>query len=235
MGIAPAHLSAYLWWHAEGWLKPGASLLDLGAQELFCGDNPAALNHFIATFGGQPYPDDELARVANRSFAGEAMERAGFRYTSIDYKDYPYAVRLDLNHDALPKQHHGRYDVVTNHGTSEHILNQWNFFQTMHDAAAVGAIMYHSVPFCGEFEHGIMHYNAKFWRALSEANGYVNIHTAISVGDGLRTLPTSFLDQLDIQPPSKFDALAMPSAWMVVVLRKTKDVPFAGLIDPAFR
>jgi len=94
------------------------------------------------------------------------MERAGFRDASIDYKDYPFAVRLDLNRNILPEEHHGRYDVVTNHGTSEHILNQWNFFKTMHDAAAVGALMYHSVPFCGEFEHGIMHYPARHGTSL---------------------------------------------------------------------
>ena len=149
MGIGPANLTAYLWWHAEGWLKPGGSMLDIGAQELFCEADPAALNRFIATFGGEPFPDDELMRVASRGLAGTAMQRAGLRYSSIDFKPYPFGIVLDLNRDRLPEGHRGAYDAVTNHGTSEHILNQWNVFETMHDAAKPGAMMYHCVPFCG--------------------------------------------------------------------------------------
>jgi hypothetical protein len=238
MGIGPEHLTgAYAGWLAsEGWLKRGDGMLDMGAQELFCAAKPESVNDFVTRFGGQPYPPAELARIADRGLAGEAMIRAGFRYASVDIKPYPFGIQLDLNRDQLPAEHHGRYQLVTNHGTSEHILNQWLFFQAMHDGAAEGALMYHSVPFCGEHEHGIVQYTPKFFWSLGEANDYKLVYPlCIAVADGARPLPPDFLKSLDVLPLERADALTVPSAWLVVVLRKTKMQPFAGLIDPAFR
>jgi len=43
---------------------------------------------------------------------------------------------LDLNFDKLPIRHREYYDVVLNYITTEHVFNQWNSFQVMHDAPA---------------------------------------------------------------------------------------------------
>ena len=42
----------------------------------------------------------------------------------------------------------------------------------IHDATAPGGLMYHGVPMAGEFSHGIINYNPKFFWSLAEANGY---------------------------------------------------------------
>jgi hypothetical protein len=118
---------------------------------------------------------------------------------------------------------------VTNYGTSEHILNQWNVFQTIHDAAAVGALIFHSVPSSGEFEHGIFNYNAKFWSAIGEANGYEQLVFDVwSDADG-QALPESFFDTIAGNPRE----VRATSSWTSILFRKTSERPFAGLIDPA--
>ena len=127
-------------WQRQGWLKRGDALLDLGAQQLFCTSDPSQINHFVEQFGGEAFYDSDIARLANGGLAGELFARVGSPYTSIDCKPYPFGIVMDLNHDVLPAEHHARYGMVTNHGTSEHIINQWNILKTMHDAAAEGAL-----------------------------------------------------------------------------------------------
>jgi hypothetical protein len=79
---------------------------------------------------------------------------------------------FDLNNDGVPKRLRGRFQFVTNIGTSEHVLNQYNTFKVMHDLTASGGIMAHAIPTAGFSDHGFFHYNMKlFWR-LSKANGY---------------------------------------------------------------
>jgi len=231
MGVGPDQIRLYMDWHRQGWLNQGDGVLDLGAQELFCASSPEQINRFVKLFGGEPFVESDLRRLADRGLAGEMLARAGFRYASIDYKEYPFTIRLDLNQDQLPSEHHRRYRLVTNHGTSEHILNQWNVFKAMHDAAEEGALLFNNVPFSGEFEHGILNYNAKFWWALSEANGYRILRAWAWVDDKPSQVPDSFLSQIEFLSVP----LRAPNAWIAFLFQKTNNCPFVGLIDPAFR
>jgi hypothetical protein len=227
MGINPTNLTMFLEWEGKGLLKRGNAVLDLGAQEIFCTSNPAEINRFVTHFGGEPFSDAEVARLADRGLAGELFGRIGSPYTSIDLKPYPFGIVMDLNHDALPSEHHGRYQLVTNHGTSEHIINQWNVLKTMHDAAAVGAALFHNVPFCGDFEHGLINYNPKFWWLLSMANGYRIVSMRAAVEEQLTQIPAGFSRDIEFVP-------MLPSAnnaWLQVLFQKVDDRPFAGIVD----
>ena len=67
----------------------------------------------------------------------------------------------------------GHYDVVFNFGTTEHIFNQWNCFEFMHDAAKVGRVCSHQLPASGYLDHGYYCYTPLFFREMAQANGYV--------------------------------------------------------------
>lgn len=232
MGISPGNLHLMMSWANNGWLKPKGNILDIGAQELFCTTNPSVLNSFLAHFGGDPYDEATQARLANQGMASEIMQRAGFGYAALDFKPYPFSVLIDLNRERLPSRHRGCYDLVTNIGTSEHILNQWNVFEVMHDATAVGGLMHHGVPCCGEFEHGILNYNAKFWWALEEANGYRRLLFSAWIDGELKQVPAGFADTIIGYRPTNWRA---PNGWMNILFQKLEDRPFAGLVDQAFR
>lgn len=229
MGISPGWLALFSELCRDKSVRPGDAVLDFGASELFCADEPQSLNGVLAAVGAPLYAPGELATVANRSYAADLFRRAGFRYEAIDYADYPGVIRLDLNTDVLPAEHHGRFQFINNCGTSEHILNQWNVFKVMHEAARPGAIMYHGVPGWGDFEHGIFQYSPKFFWALAEANGY----------DILRFWAWSNgkPEHLDIKSMPRIAFTSSPIAekvWLHLLLRKSDDRPFAGLYDPAF-
>jgi hypothetical protein len=214
---------------SEG-IASGDGMLDLGASELFCTDDPQRLNEVLAAFDAPLYTSDELARMSNRGFAGELFRRAGLRYAAIDYADFPGVIRLDLNSDPLPAEHHGRYRFISNAGTSEHILNQHNVFKVMHDAGAPGSIFYHGVPGWGDYEHGILQYSPKFFWALAAANDY-ELLRFWGWSDGNAVPPNASMMR-NIEFAS---APISEKVWLHVLLRKRSGRPFAGLNDPAFR
>lgn len=229
MGINPTNLEMFINWEERGLIRRGGAVLDLGAQELFCASAPAEIERFVTHFGGEPFRAADLARLADGGFVGELFERVGSTYTSIDLKPYPFAIIMDLNHDALPAEHHGRYGLVTNHGTSEHIINQWNVLKTMHDAAAVGATLFHNVPFSGDFEHGLINYNPKFWWLLSQANGYRTVSMRAVADPQLRQMPANFEGAgIEFFPPTRPSA---HNTWIQVLFQKVDDRPFAGIAD----
>lgn len=227
MGIASGLLRQYAEWGGRGWLKTGGAIFDLGAQQLADGIKPEFINQFVTTFGGKAYAEEEMPKADD--YAGHVIERAGFRYASIDIQPLPFSIILDLNRSELPADHVGRYDLVTNHGTSEHILNQWNVFKVAHDAAKPGALMYHAVPMACDFEHGVVSYNPKFFWALAEANGYEVLNFRGWVGDDM-AMPDSIVSQLRLKQTPRGN-----QAWLFVLFRKPAERPFAGLMDPAFK
>ena len=110
--------------------------------------------------------------MAAGSFAGELFARAGLSYEAVDISPYPRTMAIDLNRGRLPFWKRGRYELVTNCGTTEHVINQLNAFRLIHDACKVGGLMYHGVPMAGDFSHGFVSYHPKFFTRLQEVNGY---------------------------------------------------------------
>lgn len=231
MGISPGWFDFFLDLHRSGELKRGDSMLDIGASELFYSHKPEELNEVLTALGAEPYGKDELATMANRSFAAGLFRRAGFHYSAVDYADFPGIIRVDLNLESLPEEHFGKFQFVANSGTSEHILNQYNVFKVIHDAAAPGAFIYHGVPGWGEYEHGIIQYSPKFFWALATANDYeIRRYWGWSSVE-LEELRPDIMRQIDFprnRPPRS------ERVWLHILFRKRGNAPFRGLNDPAF-
>jgi hypothetical protein len=66
-----------------------------------------------------------------RYLAKEYFESMGFEHISIDIHGKFGAVPLDLSKPI--KKWKGRFDVLTNFGTSEHVDDQYECFKNMHD------------------------------------------------------------------------------------------------------
>jgi hypothetical protein len=229
MGIAPLWFDFFFDLCREGYLKRGDAILDIGASELFCADDPDVLNRFLRFFDAPLYDEKELAFMADRAFAADLFRRAGFRYTAIDYAKFPGVVRLDLNFRGLPWRHRGRYQFVANTGTSEHILNQFNVFKVIHDAAAPNAIMYHSVPGWGDYEHGIFEYSPKFFWQLAAANDYKILKFWGHAKGKVAPLKEIFAKQI------AFDRLPECNRAIIkILMQKQHRAGFKALNDPAF-
>lgn len=146
MGIGPAARDLY----RKLDLKPPARVCDLGSQEMSQG------------VGGS---------------AKDWMEHQGFEYVSIDFDGKFGALKLDLNvvtvEDIYRDGTFTMFDIVTNHGTTEHIFNQANVFKLMHDLTKVGGMMIHAVP-TPKFgpSHGFYYYDESIFDDLKFANNY---------------------------------------------------------------
>ena len=172
MGFNPGLLDSVVKWGGLYGLKAGDAVFDIGTSELYCAQEPAALNRFLSHFGAAGYDGEELAKKADRSLAAELFLRAGLRYQAADISPYEHTLRMDLNSARLPFRHRGRYALVTNTGTSAYVLNQFNVLKVVHEACAVGGLMYHAVPMSGEYNHGFFSYHPRLFRALAGANDY---------------------------------------------------------------
>jgi SAM-dependent methyltransferase len=165
-------------------LPAGRRVVEIGAQQLsneFVGarDKLAELCHL---FGASP---PELGgALATESVAGLELlpdaapasrifwETLGFAYAAVEYAGHRDAIALDLNKDSVPHKLKRSFDIVINTGTTEHVADQANAFQIIHDLTAPGGLMFHDVPAGGMMTHGFFGYNMQFFFMLCRDNNY---------------------------------------------------------------
>lgn len=97
-------------------------------------------------------------------------------YTELGFKSYDAidvdgrgTMDLDLNlvHDLK-----GKFDLVTNNGTGEHVFNQAAVFETMHNACKPGGLLLHILPWINWRNHAFYNFHPALFRDLAEANNY---------------------------------------------------------------
>ena len=236
-----------------GAMQARSNVLDIGSSNLYSATEDA-LHRFISYYGND-VPRDGIdqfveriskgstygpAGGTNESFAGELLERAGLKYLSLDIADGYRTKIFDLNRRALEQALHGTFDTVINCGTTEHVLNQINAFNVIHDATKVGGYMIHELPSLGYVDHGYVRYTPQFFFDLAAYNGYdivlfeyqgplegKNIYSALksyaqhfaSVSKAIRSAP----EQLASVSPSDISVL--------VVFQKKKDERFVTPVE----
>lgn len=129
-------------------LQPGTSMLELGGQNLYFGE--------------------EFGRVAKQYF-----ENLGIRHTSIDI----YECNGSLIQDLRRPFDLGKFDVVTDFGTIEHVDSgvegTYMAFRNVHDACKVGGHMVHNLPLTGNWPlHGDTYYDQAWIARLAKDNSY---------------------------------------------------------------
>lgn len=154
-------------------LPRGGRLLELGAQQ-FHGRSARA----AAKMWGDP---------KTHEYVGHWWRDGGYEYRAIDMAVAPEAfhvqpLNLNLVRAGWPALELFQVSpepplahVVTNFGTTEHVINQENVFRFIHEITMVGGWMLHSVPsptFLHTKGHGFFRYTRQFFEELSTANGY---------------------------------------------------------------
>jgi hypothetical protein len=172
MGVGPGVLSLYTMMRRDGLLCAGARIIELGAQVLVCQGNQQAVLNLFEAFGVPPPGLPELKKLAEGSSARALFEWLGMEYWCVDASGEHGALKWDLNFDECAPEHRGLYQFVTNHGTTEHLLNQLNAFKMIHDLAARGGLIMHALPFLSYLDHGYFNYQPNLFIDLARANGY---------------------------------------------------------------
>jgi hypothetical protein len=228
----------------RGYIPNGSAVIEIGAQQL--DESFVSATEDIAATGrffGVTTPPPSFARTGPRSdtnvLAGAPLAREfwtwlGLNYASIDIDGSPGSIALDLNYDEVPAELVGRYDMVTNFGTTEHVANQLQSFKIIHDLAAAGALMLHVLPAGGMPNHGLVSYNPKFFWMLGRSNGYKIAFMTMGQSQRDAGLPDDLVEFLALYEPqakSEFAAYTMPATSVVVALQKVFDMPFVAPLD----
>ncbi|MET4426405.1 hypothetical protein [Bradyrhizobium sp. RT3a] len=225
-------------------------ILDIGPQTIYFA-RADQIREFVANQGGAVVAESELSAEVERlmhssiprkgertTMLSEITDLTNIEYDAIDVCPGLKNTRiLDLNFDRLPTRMRGRYNVVFNFGTTEHIVNQWNCFELIHEALKVGGVAYHQLPASGYLDHGYFCYTPLFFKELAQANGYEILKLAISPAGN------SHIDELGLQSIGgdtilKPDAHLgednrVPSLNLHVVMRKTAAKKFQVLLEIA--
>jgi hypothetical protein len=229
-----------------GLLPPRASILEYGLQNIHwsSADQERELTEFVGnmrTYNGLTTTESEndVSRIGSGGLHGDLLRQCGFRYVALDICSGSDGIILfDLNHDKVPVQLFHTFDLVTNFGTTEHIINQYNSFLTMHDFTKPGGIMYHDLPLGGYFFHGYFCYTPLFFSHLALANDYEILYRRYWKGPANHDLELA---------PAELTEHGWPDThyqnWGVaVIFRKTSSRPFrmpvevgtSGQIDEGF-
>jgi hypothetical protein len=229
------------------------SLMELGRQQLansFLDRDPGVRGELKAlgeAFGASGLPDlPEPLETRNAHGVHEHMRLEaphsdrfwkwlGYRYAAIDVDNSEGVLELDLNYDMVPAGHKGRYQLVTNFGTTEHVINQLNAFKVIHDLTAPNGVMIHSLPAGGMMEHGLINYKPKFFELLSQSNQYRIIYLDFrSYPDQSYSLPKKIAE---LCSPFEADYIERSSRFriidgsIVVALKKVENLAFVPPLD----
>ena len=244
MGISIGVVEFLIELRTAGYLTPGGAVIEIGAQQLgsTCLLHPDRLQHLGKLCGihhplslppADPAPpvSEGSSQVldSNAPFARDFWHWLGFQYAAIDIDGSPGSIPLDLNFDSIPQEHKGKYNLVTNFGTTEHVANQLNAFKIIHDLTAPNGVMVHELPAQGMFNHGLVNYNPKFFWLLARSNGYKFIHSDFMPSPTYSGLPdnvTEFLNSNNLAPLHPFGDYKVADAGIFVVMQKSFDIAF---------
>lgn len=179
MGLSKSSVQFTLDQFNKGHFKGFESVIELGSQDLMYEPRQRLHEQLRKELPSLPPEriDEEfstaLAASTSDEFRVDWLYRLlGMRqYSCVDADGRYGAFIWDLN-TAIPDDQRGRWDLVTNHGTLEHVFNVYQGFKNMHDLAHPGSVMLHLMPFQGHSDHGFFNFQPVLFDDLAAENGY---------------------------------------------------------------
>jgi hypothetical protein len=237
------NLNGPIYLQRKGLLTPEKNkILDIGPQTIYF-VRDEQIREFVKSQGStasDSHLEDEVRRLIyfstprpeeRTTMFSEITDLTNIEYHSIDVcPGLKNTEILDLNFDPLPAHLMGHHDVVFNFGTTEHIFNQWNCFEVMHDATKVGGVIYHQLPASGYFDHGYYCYTPLFFREMAQANGYEVIDLFVTpAGDSkvdALQIPARNGENILVDLAHLAENNRIPALNIHVILKRTTAEPF---------
>ena len=174
MGLGSSAIKLYLELWQKGLLENCESVIEMGSQDLQLSQarfesllDSSGLNVTLPdVFHNLKYwPADP--RVSARHF----YELLGLNeYSCIDLNEVYGAIPHDLNQILQDESIFGQFDLVTDHGTNEHVFNIAETYRTMHSLCREGGII--SVHQCVYGGNGYHNFDLSFFEGMAAANDY---------------------------------------------------------------
>jgi SAM-dependent methyltransferase len=236
MGLDRKFLEALCEFGRSGLVKSGQRVIEIGAQQLADPFLEARelIENAYRIFGaepqelGTPKGNSNLAYTAPSS--RKFWESIGFTYAAIEFDGHRNSISLDLNREAVTQELSGKFDIVVNGGTTEHVVNQDNAFRVIHDLTKAGGVMYHDVPVC-LFGHGLINYSPKFFLQLFRMNDYEPLFIRVQAWQHAE-IPR-YVQAMNRKwgDGNVFSFDGVKEMTISAAFRKTRDQPFATPLD----
>jgi len=220
IGIQALQLTFSLW--QDGSFKESSSIIEIGSQDIHAKDDIVASKIQKLT-GKRPSSGKVTAKMLYQSLGIK-------NYKCIDADGMNDALIFDLNTNIRETTGFSeQFDIVTNHGTTEHCFDQMNAFKNIHELCKQSGIMIHGLPFQGYLNHGFYNYHPKFYHDLALSNGYSMMGMYLNIHSTLGDI-TPYSDELMnyIHTPPGTDML------LFVVLRKNGSKDFVTPFDKKY-
>jgi hypothetical protein len=248
MGIGSDAIELLIRLRQSGLLRTNGAVMEIGAQQLAnsfleASGRLAELGSLFEIDRPLTLPLSGPSRIAHGGMehleataprARQFWQWLGFDYAAVDIDGSPGSIPLDLNYDRTPPETVGRYDLVTNFGTTEHIANQLNAFKVIHEMTAFNGLMTHQLPAQGMLNHGLFDYNFKFFWMLARSNGYKIIEADFTPWNHGYDFPDDILGFLTTYSKNATAAakdFRVVDAGISVTMQKSFDIPFVAPID----
>lgn len=120
------------------------------------------------------YPKKPLANDDTVVDDRTLLEAMGFDTAeSLDYSDYEGATHvIDLNQSTIPETLHGRFDVLLDSGTIEHVFHIPNVLANIYSLVKVGGRVIFIAPSSNHMDHGFYMFSPTFFYDYYRANGF---------------------------------------------------------------
>ena len=119
----------------------------------------------------------------------QLYQKIGIEHTSFDITGKYDAVKCDLGQELT--EHWGKYDLVANFATSEHVWDEYNCFKNIHNFAKPGSALVHAIPRENSWPgHCYWWYSHEFFFFFSSVAGYELLMTreVTKIGAGDKAL-----------------------------------------------
>lgn len=230
MGIGSTVVNYYLDLYYKNFFKNIDHICELGDQEVLLNAasfKPVAENLYV----GNPQESLRMQRLllnplTSHSNPQQVNARWLYQfigidqYTCIDINGLNQSLPYDLN-KPLPKNHL-QYDFVTNHGTTEHVFEQFHCFRSIHQLTRKNGYILHVLPSQNMYNHCFYFYIWNFYRRLAEVNNY-ELHAGYFLPD----TGSSPMLQLSLDHPERIlNYLKSSAGALLVLMQKKEDRPF---------
>jgi len=210
-------------------------VVDFGSQE-FTGAQHECLKD-VADFLRRMGKSDESTESFLKAlpFPGgvrNVYDFVGIEYLSLDVDERFGAAYFDLNSYEPAPSLRGRFDLVNNEGTIEHLVNPINGFQVAHELVKVGGVIRHSMPLCGWQDHGVMYPTQKFYAQLVTENVYDILESVVEINSVTKDFDffqqkRSFYDLPSVDQTNFWTA----DVYLHLTYRKSKELVFKIPVD----
>tara|TARA_B100001996_G_scaffold382681_1_gene375219 strand:+ start:1757 stop:2641 length:885 start_codon:yes stop_codon:yes gene_type:complete len=189
MGVSIAAIQNTLELYNLGYLKKTKSIIEIGSQELIVKKND--LKEFFDYAGLESGLVDAYPNINNfpnkpRCSSKHFYKSLGINeYESIDINGEHGAIVYDLNKPFNDKTKFNKFDIVTDHGSSEHVFNTPEVFKTMHNLVKPGGLIIVSQQVLKG--NGYFLFDRAFFEGIAAANKYKIIFASYMLAPGTQT------------------------------------------------